>query len=50
MRKISGGSRSDGGARVHGIMTSVMETYRLQDKDFSDAEGGYLQNRLTFKR
>lgn len=45
IRKISGGNRSERGAKVHEIMMSVMESYRLQGKDFFHGME-YIQHKL----
>ncbi|MBI5871796.1 IS66 family transposase [archaeon] len=46
IRKISGGNRSKNGARVHECLLSVMQTYRLQNKNVLTDGLGYLQNQL----
>jgi hypothetical protein len=46
IRKISGGNRSERGAKVHEIMMSVMESYRLQGKDFFQDGMEYIQRKL----
>jgi transposase len=46
IRKISGGNRSEKGARTHEVMMSVMETYGLQGKDFFQDGMEYIQRQL----
>jgi hypothetical protein len=47
MRKISGGNRSDRGARAHEVLMSIMQTHRLQGKDFF-AEASHYINQTVF--
>lgn len=46
-RKISCGSRSDRGARIHETLTSVLATARQQGKDFIALVAQALQDPLT---
>lgn len=47
IEKISGGNRSEKGARAHEVMMSIIETYKLQDLNFFEEGMSYLQNQLT---
>ena len=46
MRKITGGNRSDKGARNHEVVMSVMGTWDKQGKDFLEYGMEYMANRL----
>ena len=46
MRKITGGNRSDKGARNHEVIMSVMGTWDKQGNDFLDYGMEYITNRL----
>jgi len=46
IRKISGGNRSKEGAKIHECLLSVMQTYRLQNKNLLTEGLSYLQNQL----
>jgi transposase-like protein len=47
IEKISGGNRSEKGARAHEVMMSIIETYKLQGLNFFEKGISYLQNQLT---
>ncbi len=47
IEKISGGNRSENGARAHEVMMSIVETYKLQSLNFFEESRSYLQNQLT---
>jgi transposase-like protein len=47
VEKISGGNRSENGARAHEVMMSIIETYKLQGLNFFEEGITYLQNQLT---
>lgn len=46
IRKISGGNRSDKGARSHEVMMSIIETYKRRDQNFFEEGMSYIQNQL----
>jgi transposase-like protein len=46
IRKISGGNRSDKGARSHEVMMSIIETYKRRDQNFFEEGMAYIQNQL----
>jgi transposase len=46
MRKITGGNRSDKGARNHEVIMSVMQTWEKQGLDFFDKGMGVIQQNL----
>lgn len=46
IRKISGGNRSDLGARIHECLLSVIQTYRLQNKNILTDGLSYLKQQL----
>ena len=49
IRKISGGNRSQKGARVHECLLSTMMTYKLQRKDIMKDGLNYIQSNLMNK-
>lgn len=49
IRKISGGNRSQKGARVHECLLSTMMTYKLQKKDLMTHGLNYIQDNLLKK-
>jgi len=50
MRKITGGSRSDKGARNHEVIMSVMQTWDKQGIDFMDESMRFIRGQLTKPR
>lgn len=46
IRKISGGNRSKLGAKIHECLLSIVQTYRLQNKNILTDGLSYLQNQL----
>jgi len=50
MRKISGGNRSQNGARAHEIMMSMVETYKRRDQNFLEEGMLYLQSQLQMPK
>ena len=44
-RKITGGHRSEEGARAFAVMASVVATWKLQDKDYFSEARKYLSRR-----
>lgn len=46
IRKISGGNRSKIGAKIHECLLSVIQTYRLQEKNILTEGMDYLKNQL----
>ena len=47
MRKITGGNRSEAGARNHEVTKSVMQTWNKQGIDFMPTSMGYIKAQLT---
>jgi len=47
MRKITGGNRSEKGARNHEVIMSVMGTWKKQGLDFFEEGTGILQGGLA---
>ena len=50
IRKISGGNRSKHGANVHEILLSVVQTYRLQNKNLQTEGLDYLKQQLQMAK
>lgn len=50
MRKISGGNRSQNGARTHEVMMSIVETYKRRDQNFFEEGMSYLQSQLQMAK
>lgn len=50
MRKISGGNRSENGARAHEVMMSMVETYKRRDQNFLEEGMSYIQDRLRMAK
>lgn len=50
IRKISGGNRSKAGARIHENLLSVIQTYKLQNKNILTDGLSYLQNQLQLAK
>ncbi|MEK6818855.1 MAG: transposase, partial [Nanoarchaeota archaeon] len=46
IRKISGGNRSNLGARIHECLLSVIQTYKLQNKNILTEGLSYLKQEL----
>lgn len=50
IRKISGGNRSENGARAHEVMMSMVETYKRRDQNFLEEGMSYIQNQLRMAK
>ena len=50
IRKISGGNRSENGARAHEVMMSMVETYKRRDQNFLEEGMLYIQDQLRMAK